>query len=486
MHSVSYKWYNIGVQLEVPTFQLKNIEKKASDSMDQLRDTLDYWMSNDPSPAWRHLVDALKAPSVGENWLAGEIEKKYCCPVEQSSCDESEVAQCPQGMYVCICVYVSRVYMYVCMHALLICTEICTPLSAEVSLTSQGSETTHKGTFAAELAGVLPLESSSTSAVRYSSNISPPPSEDFEPVRKKLRLDSDTIPEGKSSCPLTSEGPQKLPFGCGCGKCTFFSFIERGCPTPISSASSFPYLDLSGLSHDQQQELSGRLRFESREIMFRFQELVSGTIESLIGRNVSPKKLVTHVMTLGAFDPVIKKPQMPVLRHRLQELKAADTIYEVFLVLNDYFSFFNYQLIEHIIKSLGTEEDKAGLQRYREDFDQYAKRRVFECLPEFGPISDADHADVFVKVDSQYDNYKVVEIEWFRNKLSEILHVSSQGILRLCRVDEGCVQLMFQVPAFVQQEIFPLSNEQEKALLAVGVIRLTCGKYQFRVRLPVF
>ena len=100
LHSVCPKWCNIGVQLEVPSFQLKNIERKSSDSMDQLRDTLDYWMNNNLSPSWRDLVDALRAPSVGEKWLAEEIEKKYCCSVEQSSCDESEVVQCRQGIYV--------------------------------------------------------------------------------------------------------------------------------------------------------------------------------------------------------------------------------------------------------------------------------------------------------------------------------------------------------------------------------------------------
>ena len=101
LHSVCYKWYNIGVQLEVPTFQLKSIERKSSDSMDQLRDTLDYWMSNDSSASWRHLVDALKAPCVIENRLGEEIAK-YCCPVEQSNSDKSEVVQCRQGMYECM------------------------------------------------------------------------------------------------------------------------------------------------------------------------------------------------------------------------------------------------------------------------------------------------------------------------------------------------------------------------------------------------
>ena len=118
---------------------------------------------------------------------------------------------------------------------------------------------------------------------------------------------------------------------------------------------------------------------------------------------------------------------------------------------------------------------------HKEDFNQYAKRRIFECLPEFGPVSDEDHADIFVKVDSHYENYTVTEIEEFRHKLSKILRLSSHGILRLCRVDKGCFQLMFQVPSFVQQEIFPLSGEQERALSALYVIRLTCEKYQFKV-----
>ena len=192
-------------------------------------------------------------------------------------------------------------------------------------------------------------------------------------------------------------------------------------------------------------------------------------------------------MTLGAFGPVFKEPQVPLFCHCFKKLKAADTIYDIFLVLNDYYSFFNYHIIEHIIKELGTMNDKAKLLEYIKKFNQYAKRRAFECLPEFGPVIDTSHAaDVFVKVDLYYNNCTVVQIDRFRHKLNEILHVSSQDILRLCRVDKGCFQLMFQVPSFLQHEIFPLSREQEKALSAKGVIKLTCGEYQFLVRLFIF
>ena len=319
------------------------------------------------------------------------------------------------------------------------------------------------------------FEIPTTSAARYIGS--------FEPVQKNPQLDVDTVPGGIAN-PPPSESSQKLPFGCGCSKpCKFFSFIEGGCPTPIPSASSFPYLDLSGLTHEQQQELRGRLRSDTQEIMMQFQELVSSTIKSFKRQCVPLDELVSHVITLGAFDPVFKKPQAPLFQYCFQRLEAADTIPKVFLALKNYLSFFNYHILEHIIKELGTEEDKAELQRYKDYFNQYAKKRIFECLPEFGPVSDIDHADIFVKLDSLYDNYTVAQIEEFRHKLSKILHLSSQGILRLCRVEKGCIQLRFQVPLFVQQEIFPLSREQERVLADVGVIKLTCGEYKFLVKL---
>ena len=305
----------------------------------------------------------------------------------------------------------------------------------------------------------------------------------FEPVQKEphLNIETELAIDGSNTNPASSKGSQKTPFGCGCGKCTFFSFIENGCPKPIPSASSFPYLNFSELTHEQQQVLKVRLEFESKKIMIQFQKLVSATIKSLKRRCVPLDVLVSHVMTLRAFDPVFMEPQVPVFQNYFEELKVADTIPKVFMVLNDYFSFFNYHIIEHIIEELGTEEDKAELQRYKKNFNRYAERRIFECPPEFGPVSDANHADIIVKVDSKYEKYAVREIDEFGQELKEILHVSSQGILRLCRVDKGCFQLMFQVPPFVQHKIFPLSREQEMTLAVKGVIKLTCGEYQFQV-----
>ena len=106
-------------------------------------------------------------------------------------------------------------------------------------------------------------------------------------------------------------------------------------------------------------------------------------------------------------------------------------------------------------------------------------------ISDLGSLTNDDHADICVKLDSQYENFTVAEVEGFRHKLSKILHLSLLEILHLCRIDNDCFQLKFQVPSFVKQKIFPLSKEQEKSLAAMGVIRLTCGEYQFLVMLSM-
>ena len=255
--------------------------------------------------------------------------------------------------------------------------------------------------------------------------------------------------------------------------------MESGCPTPIPSASSFPYLNPSGLTQEQQKELEERLQCESQKIMLHFQKLVSATVKSLVRRNISQDELVSQVMTLGAFGPVVEEPKLPLLQFCFQKLEAAGTIPKIFLVLKDYFSFFNYEIIEHIIEVLGTDEDKANFQSYKDKFHQYAKQRIYACGPHFGPEIEKDHSNIFVKLDSRYDNYTGVAIKGFCCKLSEALHISPQGVLRLCRVQKGCLQLKFQIPSFVQQRVFPLSREQETTLTDMGIIMIVCGRYQF-------
>ena len=248
------------------------------------------------------------------------------------------------------------------------------------------------------------------------------------------------------------------------------------------STSSFPYLKVSGLTPEQQEGLRIRLCVEAEDMMHKFWHLHSRVYKSLCEQNVAVGRLVAHLLSLHAFDPVYKDSQKPALQTFLQDLQNGGNIEEVLFIIRDCISFFNYHLIEHIVDGLGTDQDRVELQNYEREFDEYSKRRVYECPPVYGAKSDAEHVDLLVKVDSVYEKFTVEELRKFQYRLSRILHVTPQSVLRLCRVEEGCVQLIFQVPLFVQQEIFPLSKEQESDLAAEGVIRLICGDYQFTAK----
>ena len=258
--------------------------------------------------------------------------------------------------------------------------------------------------------------------------------------------------------------------------------MESGCPEPIPKTSLFPFLKVSGLTHEQQQKLKSRLRVESQEIMFKFQQLFSRVYKSLCERKVTVDTLVTHLLLLGALDPVHKGSQKPLLNTFSKELWNAGSIEKVLYIISDYFSFFNYHVIEHIVNELGTDQDRVELQNYKKDFQQYSKRRIYECPTVYGPMSSVDHADLVFKVDSVHEEFTVEELKSFEYRLSATLHVSPQSVLRLCQVEEGCLQLTFQVPSFVEQEIFPLSTEQKSALAAEGVTKLTCREYQFAAK----
>ena len=75
-------WYNIGLELKVPTEVLDRIKFAHSDNAKCLREVLQMWLkrknSGEESSSWRSLIKALRSPSIGKPLLADELERKYC------------------------------------------------------------------------------------------------------------------------------------------------------------------------------------------------------------------------------------------------------------------------------------------------------------------------------------------------------------------------------------------------------------------------
>ena len=249
---------------------------------------------------------------------------------------------------------------------------------------------------------------------------------------------------------------------------------------PIVSSVVLSALDPESLNKEQKEQLHQRLYADSEDMMYKFQGLFTATSKSLQKENITVSQLASCLGLLGSIKPTFKDSGLPPLRHQLPRLTNAKTIEAAMSVVKDYCSFFNYRMLEHIINELGTKEDKLNLDKYKEDFSKYGMRHVFECPSKVGEMSRDDHVDnMFVTLDDSFDNCDVNHLQSFISILRKTLRITSNISMKLCRIDPGSVRLTFQLPHLVQQDIFPLSKEQEEELASLGVIELSCRDYHF-------
>lgn len=265
-----------------------------------------------------------------------------------------------------------------------------------------------------------------------------------------------------------------MPYGCGCGDCTFSTFLDNGCPKPKGATSHFPFLNTEGLTENEQHILQGRLYEEFQLITRKFSHLTSAVCTSLIDRNVSVKQLVRSLRDLKAFQPA--KSDIPLLQDRYKELKAAEDIDDVFDVISDYVSFFSFHLIEHIILELGVEKDLENLQKYKTQLMEYCSRNIFECPSYSTPKK--GQALLVLKVDAVVETYNMKYLHQLTAQITKILSLHKYT-LHLCSVEKGCVQLVYQLPSSLPETIFPLSTEQEREFARDGFIKLACNEWKY-------
>lgn len=273
----------------------------------------------------------------------------------------------------------------------------------------------------------------------------------------------------------TKEQKIRRAFGCGCGRCSLTTFLDKGCPEPVKSLSSFPYLQTQGLNHGEVMILKGRLYNEFQLMTRAFSKFNFSICMSLIYREVPVKMLARVLRDLRAFQP--SECDSPLLRDRFEAIKGAEDIDEVFDILAEYVSFFSFHITEHIVESLGTKEDKKLLADYKGELEEYCKRNIFECPSYSTPKPGV--ADLVMKVEG-IERYNLKHLAELISHVSKVLSVS-QHTLQLCSVEKGCVQLNFQIPHFVKDKIFPLTTEQKRAFEKKEIISVRCEGWTYKV-----
>ena len=73
--SISTKWYQIGVLLEINSAKLDGIEKDCQGSDMKALKMFEFWLSSNPSASRKQIIDTLKTEAINENTVAEEYRR---------------------------------------------------------------------------------------------------------------------------------------------------------------------------------------------------------------------------------------------------------------------------------------------------------------------------------------------------------------------------------------------------------------------------
>lgn len=202
-----------------------------------------------------------------------------------------------------------------------------------------------------------------------------------------------------------------------------------------------------------------------------FGAVVSKTIKALELNNVTARQFAATILALGAYEPVMKKEQA-LLEDYEDKLFQAETITEIYRIIRPYMSFFNPELLAYIIETHGTQANREDFREYMDKLDTFCQSIVvppMDLSSEEQPLTIVKRKPMKIKLD--LSDRRLQRLRDVKSAVAKILHVK-EVVLCLVSVQEGCTEVVFMVPQFVIEHVFPLCEEQVLAISSLSAIKL--------------
>lgn len=189
------------------------------------------------------------------------------------------------------------------------------------------------------------------------------------------------------------------------------------------------------------------LEQDSIEMEIKFSRLVVGIYRSLEVQNIAKPTLVAHLSCFNALKKVYGDHEQCVLRAQKPKLRRCTEISEVWDILSEYFSFFEFEIVEHIIERFGTAEDKSNMIQYKHYFREYAEKRVVKKT-----VGDSreDSSEIYFVLDPSYDDCEKEHLRRLEQHVSSILELTC--ILKLCKVNDVSASSLASVRKAAQEK----------------------------------
>ncbi len=225
------------------------------------------------------------------------------------------------------------------------------------------------------------------------------------------------------------------------------------------------------MSAKEKDTLFERLLQESSEIRLAFTMLESNTTMSLLSsKEVDGTNIHDFLKSLN-----------------LQHYKILAGLYstgEVMGNLNEFWSFFDYGLLEHIIQKFGSPTDRESLDQYKESLAEFSRRRLFQCPANISsPAKENEKMLVLKRRDRRtfLSDLTLNEVKIFSGIFKKQMDVDECD-MRLVSYerDDQSLELRFAILSSVSANLFPLSEGKKEKLDYLDVWLLECEEESFQ------
>ena len=423
---------------------------------------IERWLKEaQPAPTVMDLVKTLRRPFISLNATARKIEEAYYCDQSSSKCSST------------LRNYLAKNHNYRFIHSVPPQKSVSSSAALEKPAYCEPSYVRSESSPA-----TLALSHKAVVQHNYDVTTQTTSEHDLDIVKSKPVRREECHSPSIADCDIDDQ----FAYDCCCvPKCSITDIVSRKCPSQKSTSGIFPQLAAKNLSGNERDMLYGQLRMQFQVISTKYAKLTSSIRASLRQQGITAARLTENLMDLNGFLPLrCEGGGHRLLENKFSKMKEAETIDDVFVILKDYHSFFNHDIIDFIVEQVGTEEDKGNLEKYKEDFTEYCQRSIFECPsltsnPSVSEAGSSPFVELVMKVDSKsiLEPYTAEAVNLFKFQVAKLLQITKYA-LQLCSAKEGCLQLTFQIPRFMKTIMFPLDAKQRKGLTELGIIKLEC------------
>ena len=206
-------------------------------------------------------------------------------------------------------------------------------------------------------------------------------------------------------------------------------------------------VSLSSLDEDDLEDLQAQMRRLKKQIHLEFQKFFDKVFTSFRdSKTVDRDKLV---MTLMNEETIFEK----------EELNQTSTVSDVFMLIKQHCSYFNYEVLQTLIEVNGSGQDKRCLEEYTQTFSEYCKSVPCTEGVYGSESAESKRTKLRFKLDYDLERLNPCAVKAIKDDIARHLGVRPSS-LYLCQVKDGCVLLEFLVPTFIVERIFPLSKSQ--------------------------